>query len=63
VPSPELLVLDKTDLVGPAGLAVLRACYPDAVPVPARTGAGTDELRAAIREALDRGRPRGTTGS
>jgi GTPase len=52
---PELLALNKTDLIGPAELAALRACYPDAVPVSARTGAGIDELRAAIAQALDRG--------
>src|SRR4051812_26612565 len=44
---PELLALNKTDLVGPAELAALRACYPDAVPVSARTGAGIPDLRAA----------------
>jgi GTPase len=55
---PELLALNKTDLIGPAELAALRACYPDAVPVSARTGAGIEDLRAAIGEALDRSSPR-----
>jgi GTP-binding protein HflX len=65
---PELLALNKTDLVGPAELAALRACYPDALPVSARTGAGIPELRLAIQQALEGAdlplrRPRAGRGS
>jgi len=59
---PELLALNKTDLVGQDELAALRACFPDAVPVSARTGAGIEELRAAIQCELDRAHPRVMAG-
>jgi GTPase len=52
---PELLALNKVDLVAPPELSALRACYPDAVPVSALSGEGISELRAAIQDALDHG--------
>jgi GTPase len=61
---PELLALNKTDLIGPGELAALRSCYPGALPVSARTGAGIGELRAAIARALDHGHvPSGGEGA
>ena len=48
----ELMVMNKTDLADPDTLAVLSHQYPDAVFTSARTGAGLNELRAAIEAAL-----------
>ncbi|SFK89674.1 GTPase HflX [Geodermatophilus ruber] len=50
---PELLVLNKVDVAPPEWVAALRAAYPDAVPVSARTGEGVDELRPAVERALE----------
>lgn len=51
---PELLVLNKADLADEATLLALRGSHPDAVIVSARTGAGIEELTAAIEERLPR---------
>jgi GTPase len=51
---PELLALNKTDVAPPEWVAALRSAYPDAVPVSALTGAGIDDLRAAVAGALAR---------
>jgi GTP-binding protein HflX len=53
---PELLALNKTDVVPPERLAALRRAYPDAVPVSARTGSGADDLRHEIARRLGDGR-------
>ena len=53
---PELLVLNKIDRANPLELAALRSCYPDAVAVSALTGEGIDDLRTAVRSALERER-------
>jgi GTP-binding protein HflX len=49
---PELLALNKIDIAPPEWVAALRACYPSAVPVSARTGEGVEALRTAIQQAL-----------
>jgi GTP-binding protein HflX len=49
---PELLALNKIDIAPPEWVAALRACYPSAVPVSARTGEGIEELRTAIQQTL-----------
>jgi GTP-binding protein HflX len=49
---PELLALNKIDVAPPEWVAALRARYPSAVPVSARTGEGIEELRTAIQRAL-----------
>jgi GTP-binding protein HflX len=49
---PELIALNKIDIAPPEWVAALKACYPSAVPVSARTGEGIDELRTAIQRAL-----------
>src|SRR4051812_27347380 len=52
----ELLALNKIDIAPPEWVAALRAAYPGAVPVSARTGEGIGELQTAIEQALaDRG--------
>jgi GTPase len=60
---PELLALNKIDLVGPGELAALRTTYPAAVPVSARTGEGVDRLRTAVLEALDGSGPATVPGT
>ena len=50
----ELIVLNKADRADPGVLAALRAAHPGAVVVSARTGAGLDDLRAAIEARLPR---------
>jgi GTP-binding protein HflX len=49
---PEMLLLNKIDVARPDGLADLSSAHPDAVPVSARTGAGLDDLRAALAARL-----------
>lgn len=49
---PEIVVLNKADLASKEQLAILRAQYPDAVAVSARTGAGIPGLKALIGDRL-----------
>jgi GTP-binding protein HflX len=49
---PELVVVNKLDLVEPDDVLQLRSDWPDAVFVSARTGEGIDKLRDAIERAL-----------
>jgi GTP-binding protein HflX len=49
---PELLVVNKTDVADEETLLRLKRQWPAAVFVSAHTGAGIDELRAAIEERL-----------
>ncbi|MCC3764915.1 GTPase HflX [Glycomyces sp. TRM65418] len=49
---PELVVVNKLDLVEPDDVLQLRSDWPDAVFVSARTGDGIDKLRDAIEQAL-----------
>jgi GTP-binding protein HflX len=49
---PELLVLNKADLVSRVDVARLRRRHPEGVPVSARTGLGQDELLERIAERL-----------
>jgi GTP-binding protein HflX len=51
---PELLVVNKTDAADEGTLLRLKRDWPAAVFVSAHTGAGIDELRAAIDAALPR---------
>ncbi len=51
---PEQLVINKVDVAAPELLARLRRLAPDAVFVSARTGAGADELLAAVQARLPR---------
>jgi GTP-binding protein HflX len=51
---PELLVVNKTDAAGEETLLRLKRDWPEAVFVSAHSGAGTDELRAAVEAALPR---------
>ncbi|MHB1739224.1 MAG: GTPase HflX [Actinomycetes bacterium] len=53
-PVPELVVLNKADLVDPAALVGLRATHPASVAVSTRTGEGIAVLRAALDRALPR---------
>jgi GTP-binding protein HflX len=50
----ELLVVNKIDAAGEETLLRLKRLWPDAVFVSARTGAGMDDLRAAIEALLPR---------
>jgi GTP-binding protein HflX len=52
---PELLALNKTDVVGLDRLEALRRTYPDAVAVSAQTGSGVDDLRREISRRLRAG--------
>jgi GTPase len=49
---PELIVINKADAADPAEAEALRLCEPGSVVVSARTGAGLDELAAAVDAAL-----------
>ena len=49
---PELVVVNKSDTADPEVLLQLRRLLPEAVFVSARTGAGLDDLTAAIEERL-----------
>jgi GTP-binding protein HflX len=49
---PELIALNKIDIAPPEWVAALRARYPSAVPVSARTGEGIEELRTTIQQTL-----------
>ncbi|ALG84623.1 GTPase HflX [Gordonia phthalatica] len=51
---PEMLVINKIDAVDGITMAALRAEYPDAQFVSARTGEGLDDLFRAITEFLQR---------
>jgi GTP-binding protein HflX len=51
---PELIVINKVDRAAAESLTRLRANYPDAVFVSARTGEGMDQLRATIESRLPR---------
>jgi len=51
---PEIVVVNKSDLVDPVLLARLAAAEPDAIAVSARTGDGLDELRERIAARLPR---------
>jgi GTP-binding protein HflX len=51
---PELIVINKVDCAAAESLSRLRASYPDAVFVSARTGEGMDQLRATIESLLPR---------
>jgi GTPase len=51
---PELLVVNKTDAAPEETLLRLKRTWPGAVFVSARTGAGIEELRAALDEQLPR---------
>jgi GTPase len=48
----ELLVVNKTDAADEETLLGLKRMWPEAVFVSARTGAGIDDLRAAIEQRL-----------
>jgi len=48
----ELVVINKADAADPIELKALRLCEPHSVVVSARTGAGLDDLLAAIEAAL-----------
>ena len=49
---PEIVVVNKTDIADPETLRLLRRTAPDAVFVSAHTGAGMNDLVAAIEVAL-----------
>jgi len=49
---PELLVVNKTDAADEETLLSLKRDWPDAVFVSAHSGAGIDELRAAVEAGL-----------
>jgi GTP-binding protein HflX len=49
---PELLVLNKADIADPTAWNRLRLLHPDAVPISAETGEGTEELMATITKRL-----------
>jgi GTPase len=49
---PEVLALNKTDLVSEVELARARRRFPDAVTISARTGEGLEELLARIEQTL-----------
>ncbi|MGY1659751.1 GTPase HflX [Geodermatophilus sp. SYSU D00705] len=49
---PELLALNKVDVAPPEWVAALQVAHPDAVPVSALTGEGTEDLRRAVEERL-----------
>ncbi|MDR1187959.1 MAG: GTPase HflX [Bifidobacteriaceae bacterium] len=54
-PSPagrELIVFTKSDAADPAELRTLLSAYPGSVAVSSRTGAGLDDLRAALERSL-----------
>jgi GTP-binding protein HflX len=51
---PELLAVNKTDAADEETLLRLKRDWPDAVFVSAHTGAGIEELRAAVEAALPR---------
>jgi GTP-binding protein HflX len=51
---PEVLVLNKWDLVGEEEADRLRARFPDAVPVSALTGAGVEAVLEAVARAIPR---------
>ncbi|MEJ3743504.1 GTPase HflX [Actinomycetes bacterium KLBMP 9797] len=51
---PELLAVNKVDAADEETLVRLKRAWPDAVFVSARSGAGIDELRAAIEARLPR---------
>jgi GTP-binding protein HflX len=51
---PELVAVNKTDAADEETLLRLKRDWPDAVFVSAHTGAGMDELRAAVEAALPR---------
>jgi GTPase len=51
---PELVAVNKTDAADEETLLRLKRDWPDAVFVSAHTGAGIDELRAAVEAALPR---------
>jgi GTP-binding protein HflX len=50
---PEILVFNKTDIAEPAVVRRLLAVYEDSVATSALTGAGTEDVTAAIVEGLD----------
>jgi GTP-binding protein HflX len=50
---PELLVLNKIDIVPPERMAALHTLYPHAVPVSVLTGEGVQDLYAAILDRLE----------
>jgi GTP-binding protein HflX len=50
----ELIVINKVDRAAAETLRVLRASYPDAVFVSARTGSGIEQLRSTIESLLPR---------
>ena len=51
---PELIVLNKVDLVDAVALAALRTRLPGAIEVSARSGEGIDEMRSRIEAMLPR---------
>jgi GTP-binding protein HflX len=51
---PEVLALNKWDLVDPRGRARLRRRHPEGVPVSALTGAGVEDLVRAVGERVPR---------
>ena len=52
---PELIVINKADVADPLMLARLRRHEPHSVVVSARTGAGIEELLAAVEDGLPHG--------
>ena len=52
---PELLVVNKLDLMDETAITAMRAEWPDAVFVSARTGEGIEELFARITEFVEAG--------
>ncbi len=52
---PQLLAMNKIDMLSQAEIKRLRNLWPDAVLISARTGAGLPQLESAIAEALSKG--------
>ncbi|MDJ0324030.1 GTPase HflX [Cryobacterium sp. PH31-AA6] len=52
--NPEIVVFNKSDLVGEDDRLVLRGLWPQGIFVSARTGEGVDELLAAMSDLLPR---------
>jgi GTP-binding protein HflX len=52
---PHLVVINKSDLLPEGGEPALRTGRPEAVVVSALTGAGLDDLRAAVRRRMELG--------
>jgi GTP-binding protein HflX len=51
---PEIIAINKADVADPVVVQMLHTRYPGSVTVSARTGAGIDDLLAAIADRLPR---------